>query len=74
MEIKELSNLQQLKDLVDTLEGQDKISKEYSETLSQIQTLIKEEKKIINKLKRPDAKLKHYESICSGILAIIGTN
>ena len=74
MEIKEQSNLQKLKQLVDELEGHDKVSNEYSNTLRNIATLIKEEKQIISKLKRSDAKLKHYESICSGILAIIGSN
>ena len=68
------SNLQKLKKLVDKLENHDKEDKEYDDILKKIQTLITSERKIISKLVRPDAKLKHYESICLGILSIIGGN
>jgi hypothetical protein len=62
-------NIKRLRELVDELD-QDKNHK----TLNKIETIIKEERVIINKLKRSDVKIKHYETICSSIMALISTN
>lgn len=65
------SNLERLRVLVDTLESQKNDSKEYTCILNEIEDIIKEERKIISKLKKSDSKIKHYESICASILSVI---
>ena len=65
------SNLERLRVLVDTLESQKNDSKEYTYILNEIEDIIKEERKIIGKLKKSDSKIKHYESICASILSVI---
>ena len=67
-------NLLKLKELVDELENHNKISTEYDIILQKIHSIITLERKVIQKLKRPDAKLKRYESLCTGILALIVSN
>lgn len=66
------TNLEQLRDLVEVLETQQRPSDSYDTTLELIQSVINEEQKVINKLKRNDSKIKHYELICSSIMTIIG--
>ena len=64
-------NLTKLRILVDELDKSNDIT--YKETLIEIEFLIKEEISLISKLKKPDNKLKHYESICAGILTLISS-
>lgn len=64
-------NIDKLRLLVEELEVVDMDSSGYKDKLNDIKSLVNEEIKLISKLKRPDNKLKHYESICTGILSII---
>lgn len=65
------NNLERLRVLVDTLESQKDDTKEYTCILNEIEGIIKEERKIIGKLKKSDTKIKHYETICASILSVI---
>ena len=65
------NNLERLRILVDTLESQKDDTKEYTCILNEIEGIIKEERKIISKLKKSDTKIKHYETICASILSVI---
>lgn len=65
------NNLERLRVLVDTLESQKDDTKEYTCILNEIEGIIKEERKIISKLKKSDTKIKHYETICASILSVI---
>jgi hypothetical protein len=65
--------LNQLRTLVSELESSDENSDNYKDTLQKIESLIKEEITLIEKLKRSDNKVKHYENICTGILTIISS-
>jgi hypothetical protein len=67
------SNIERLKLLVSELDEKDSLSEEYQTTLKEIEKIIKEEKKVINQLKRSEVKLKHYETMCSAIMALIAT-
>lgn len=67
------TNLEKLRMLVDQLESKNVVSDEYHHTLKEIERVIKDEKKIISKLKKPENKLQHYESICTTILSILST-
>jgi hypothetical protein len=70
-ETKTTTNLQQIRNLVDKLEAQVPRGTDYSNTMVEIKKVIENEQKIINKLKQPSAKLKHYESICNSIVGIL---
>ena len=65
------TNLQQIRILVDELESHEPKGTDYSNTLSAIKKVIDDEQKIINNLKQPTAKLKHYEAICTSIVGIL---
>ena len=65
------NNLERLRVLVDILESQKDDTKEYTCILNEIEDIIKEERKIIGKLKKSDTKIKHYETICASILSVI---
>lgn len=67
------NNLERLRVLVDTLESQKDDTKEYTCILNEIEGIIKEERKIIGKLKKSDTKIKHYETICASILSVISS-
>lgn len=64
-------NILQLRKLVDELDDRDQTSDEYHKILKDIQSVINDERVVINKLKRNDVKLQHYEGICRNILSII---
>lgn len=66
-------NITKLRILVDELEVTESNTDDYRQTLHEIEDLIKEEIKLISKMKRPDNKLKHYENICAGILTMISS-
>lgn len=66
-------NLEKLRRLVDELEGGEEMSDLSDSTLSDIENVIKSERSIIEKLKKPDSKLRHYELICNSILTLIAT-
>jgi hypothetical protein len=68
------TNLEKLRLLVDELESQNIVSDDYHKTLKEIEKVIRDEKKVISKLKRPENKLQHYETICSTILSILSTS
>ena len=68
---KDTSNLDKLRALVDVLETQNQEEPQYTKTISTIEKVLKDELKVINKLTRKDVKLKHYEVICSSILALV---
>ena len=68
------SNLKKLRSLVNELEKHEMYSSKYGGILKEIESAIKDERKIICKLKRSDSKIKHYESICENILTIIGAS
>jgi len=70
LKVQQNDNLKKLKELVDSLDNE-LHHKEYNLILKDIEKIIKEEKKIINKLQKSDAKLRHYEIICSSILSLI---
>jgi len=70
LKVQQNDNLKKLKELVDSLDNE-LHHKEYNLILKDIEKIIKEEKKIINKLQKSDAKLLHYEIICSSILSLI---
>ena len=65
------NNLERLRVLVDILESQKDDTKEYTCILNEIEDIIKEERKIISKLKKSDTKIKHYATICASILSVI---
>jgi len=67
------NNLERLRVLVDILESQKDDTKEYTCILNEIEDIIKEERKIISKLKKSDTKIKHYETICASILSVISS-
>ena len=69
--VNENDNISKLRVLVRELENTESNTDDYKNTLHKIESLIKEELKLISKLKRPDNKLKHYETMCSGILTMI---
>jgi hypothetical protein len=69
--VNESDNIGKLRVLVQELEKTESHTDDYKNTLHEIESLIKEELKLISKLKRPDNKLKHYETMCSGILTMI---
>ena len=62
-------NIKKLHDLIDQLDD----IKNHS-TLNEIEKIIKEERKIIDKSKQPTTKIKHYETICSSIMTLISAN
>ena len=68
---KDTTNLEKLRDLVDVLETQNQTEPPYTQTISQIEQVVKAEIKIIKNLKRNDTKIKHYETICNSVLALI---
>jgi hypothetical protein len=68
---KELTNLQQIRKLVDVLEANPQSGTKYTGTLNDIQTVIDDELKIIDGLKQSKAKIRHYESICTAIVGIL---
>ena len=70
-ETKDCSNLEKLRSLVTQLEQQNQVEPPYTRTLTQIEKVIKEEKKIIGNLKKDESKIKHYEMICSSIMSLI---
>lgn len=72
-ETKDCSNLDKLRELVDQMETQSFGSTPYSHSLHDIQQVISSELKIINNLKKTDSKIKHYETICRNVLAIISS-
>ena len=65
------TNLQQIRKLVDVLEAKHPNDVGYTNTLSDIQRVIDDEQEIINGLKQPKAKIRHYESICTTIVGIL---
>ena len=65
------TNLQQIRKLVDVLEANHFSDQRYTDTLSDIQQVIDNEQEIINGLKQPKAKIRHYESICTSIIGIL---
>jgi hypothetical protein len=67
------TNLEKLRMLVDRLESKNVVSEEYHQTLKEIEKIIKDEKKVISRLKKPENKLQHYETICTSILSILST-
>lgn len=67
-----VSNLDKLKRLVDELETKEE-GEGYQHTLKEIEGVIKYENKIIKSLKKPENKLKHYESVCATILSLLAT-
>lgn len=67
------SNLEKLRVLVDHLETQEFPGAGYSGTLSEIKKVIEDEQKVIKNLTRADSKIKHYETICSTIMALVTT-
>lgn len=67
------TNLEKLRILVDTLEKEDNNSIDYHKLLTEIETIIKDEKSIISNLKNSETKLRHYEIICKTILSLLAT-
>jgi hypothetical protein len=72
-ETNDCSNLDKLRDLIQQMELQPFASTPYSHSLNEIQKVISSELKIINNLKQSDSKIKHYETICRNVLAIISS-
>lgn len=70
-ETKITTNLEKLRSLVDYLENQEFPGSKYSDALQNIKQVIEDEQKVISNLKRADVKIKHYETICSSIMALI---
>ena len=64
-------NIVQLRKLVEELDNRDQTSDEYHKILKDIQCVINDERAVINKLKRNDVRLQHYETMCKNILSII---
>lgn len=69
----ESENIMQLKRLIDDLDKQDELSDEYHNTLKEIRSIINSEECVINNLKNPNTKIKHYQNVCKNILSIIST-
>ena len=67
------TNLEKLKRLVDDLDTYHQKSDEYRSNIRNIGNVIKEEKKVINRMVKDENKLAHYENICATILTIIST-
>jgi hypothetical protein len=65
------SNLDKIRELVNHLEQQEFPGENYSGTLTDIKKVIEEEQKVIRNLKRADSKIKHYETMCSAIMALV---
>ena len=67
------TNLEKLRNLVKELESNSIISDEYQQILKEIEKTIKDEKKVISRLRKPENKLQHYENICTTILSLLST-
>jgi len=70
----ESDNIKQLRKLVGDLDKEDQLSDEYHKILKEIETVIKDEKVAIDKLKRNDVRLQRYENMCKNILSIISSS
>lgn len=73
MRMSNSENIYKLRKLVDELEGGNSNTPLYKETLHEIESLVKNEIKLISELKTINNKIKHYENVCAGILGMIST-